>query len=94
MKNRLFIKNKDYYYYIIAIVSCLLLWFFEKYITEAFKKAAFFFSRCGETPLAIIVVTLTLCLTGYCLCKLFGKNKEYVSHKQRATLLVFAIVYV
>lgn len=94
MSERLFFKSKDYCYYIIAIATCLLLWFFEKYVTEAFEKAADFFSKCKETPWAIIIVTLTLCLIGYCLCKLFGKNKEYVSHKQRATLLVIAIVYV
>lgn len=94
MKPRLFIKNKDYCYYIIAIATCLLLWFFEKYVTEAFEKAAGFFSKCEETPWAIINVTLTLCLIGYCLFKLLGKDKEYVSHKQSATLLVIAIVYV
>ncbi len=94
MKNRLFIKNKDYCYYLIAITICLLLWFFEKYVTEAFFKASEFFSKCKETPWAIIVIMLALLLSVYCLYKVFGNNKEYVSHKQIATLLVIAIVYV
>lgn len=94
MKNRLFIKNKDYCYYLIAIAICLLLWFFEKYVTEAFFKASEFFSKCEETPWAIIIILLALLLSVYCLYKVFGKNKEFVSHKQTAMLLVIAIVYV
>ena len=94
MKNWLFFKNKDYCYYLIAIAICLLLWFFEKYVTESFFKASEFFSKCKETPWAIIVVILTILLSIYCLYKIFGKNKEYVSHKQRATLLVVTIIYI
>lgn len=94
MKNHLFFKNKDYCYYLIAIAICLLLWFFEKYVTESFFKASEFFSKCKETPWAIIVVVLTILLSIYCLYKIFSKNREYVSHKQRATLLVVIIIYI
>ena len=94
MKNHLFFKNKDYCYYLIAIATCLLLWFLEKYVTVAFEKAAVFFSKCEKTPWAIIVMVLTILLSIYCLYKIFSKNKEYVSHKQRATLLVVIIIYI
>ncbi len=94
MKSRLFFKNKDYCYYIIAIAICLLLLFFERYVTEAFEKAADFLSKCEKTPWAIIIVTLSLIMSIYCFCKIIGKNKEYVSHKQIATLLLVAIIYV
>ena len=94
MKNHMFIRNKDYCYYIIAIAICLLLLFFERYVTEAFEKAADFLSKCEKTPWAIIIVTLSLIMSIYCFCKIIGKNKEYVSHKQIATLLLVAIIYV
>lgn len=93
MSEHLFFKNKDYCYYLYAVAIGLLLWFFEKYVTDTLGKVADFLSICGHLPFAIIIITLALLLSVYCLWKIIGKKKEFVSHRQIAALLLVAAVY-
>ena len=93
MSEQLYFKNKDYCYYLYAVAIGLLLWFFEKYVTDTLGKVADFLSICGHLPFAIIIITLAVLLSVYCLWKTIGKKKEFVSHRQIAALLLVAAVY-
>ena len=88
-----FIKDRDYRYYLKAIVALIILWLLELYITDIFGIIAAALSKCRKLPLIIILITLSLGLSVYCLCKTIGKRKEVVSHKQIALLLLIAVVY-
>lgn len=88
-----FIKDQDYRCYLKAIAALVILWLFERYVTDIFGFIADVLSNCEQLPLIIILITLSLGLSVYCLCKTFGKRKEVVSHKQIALLLLIATVY-